>query len=530
MIVCSMLRKVLTVVSILAFVGQLIVLAVISPSEQTNLNTDNKLTKMVRVYQIVFALLIILIQSYHRKAVMDMEAVYRANLRDQIYHDVLFDVEDGLKEGTLQRLPHRENLQKSRTKIDSSKKNAQQNDLHHYMDISATKIEAKPNPKIDALETKIPQRRQGVMTPSQKTSAKFTQLLAPHYPVVSDAVTWIAVMVSCIFALLTAIPEVIDSYLSAFILYSVTTRILELFAVSLLLAPFTIQNSPLRKRLVAKIKKGSTASQTSHPSRKHFNVPAIGELSPISQVKYDIIKKKTDLEDENIHKDKRFRNDSVYLRSSSKNEGSKNKAWVDRWILNNQPRSSFKESTLENANLPLKRQLSKSSIVSVPAIGDLSPISQKSLSGLTTPTFISLTAKQNQTIDPRSPLKKDHMDMNAVSDHSYHQLSPLNFVAIKEQQQIAHEEQHHSALDEEKDQDYCIKTTRQELAENSEQEEKFSKVESMSPQSLLDSGVSRSQAKYDKNGKNDNNVEINNEHSISTFDQRRRKLEALFTA
>ena len=88
-------------------------------------------------------------------------------------------------------------------------------------------------------------------------SSHHAQLAAPHNPIVSDKTTWVFVMATCVCFLITAIPASIRTYLGAFILYSLVTRILEIAAASLLLSPFQIRNTAFRKRLAAKIRESS---------------------------------------------------------------------------------------------------------------------------------------------------------------------------------------------------------------------------------------------------------------------------------
>ena len=65
-------------------------------------------------------------------------------------------------------------------------------------------------------------------------------LLPPHGPMVHDSVTWGTSLALCVLFIITAIPAPLSVSVSAFVLYSFATRVMEIIVATLLLTPFVV--------------------------------------------------------------------------------------------------------------------------------------------------------------------------------------------------------------------------------------------------------------------------------------------------
>jgi hypothetical protein len=322
MIVCFLIRRVLGAIALLAFFAQVVVLATLSIQKKAADPTPAYLTKIVRTSQIVCAILTILIQVYHWKALLGVAAVLETNPGfDEIKkNDSITRMEDGqvdlVDDDQKSKVAEPENRELSYSEIVtgdrshcgySSHQQRTETYIVNNLDDDDEEDKTKPDyyERSDNLsdkrrKTRITSKRSSIRFPAYKkcesdvdetkprsdkllteqksegigyenTSNDVTSLLNDGHhaqlssrqnPIVSDKTTWVVVMATCICFLITAIPASLRSYLSAFLLYSLTTRVLEIISASLLLSPFQIQNTPFRKRLAARIRGGPVISST----------------------------------------------------------------------------------------------------------------------------------------------------------------------------------------------------------------------------------------------------------------------------
>ena len=304
MIVCFLFRRLLALIASTFFFGQLIMLIIISIKKQASDPTPASLSIWMRTSQISCALLVVIIQVYHYRAVMGLAALHDAEIEDdeeEIKKEELSNVEEGKAEqprfkkikndlsedsrelsyseivtGDRSNCGYTSHHQRTETYLvghiddddddsDFIKKSGikgQRGTLTREIDTSQRHISRRPDSiHDDAQRNSNPQ----VMAPkpnaqndlaSLLSENHHSQLTAPHYPIVTDNVAWIVVLATSVCFLITSIPASLRSYVSAFILYSLTSRILEIAAASLLLSPFKIQNTSLRRRLAARIMDG----------------------------------------------------------------------------------------------------------------------------------------------------------------------------------------------------------------------------------------------------------------------------------
>jgi hypothetical protein len=321
MIVCFLIRRVLGAIALLAFFAQVVILATLSIQKKAADPTPAYLTKAVRTSQIVCAILTILIQVYHWKALLGVAAVLESgpNFEESNKNDLIASMEDGqvdqIDGDQKSKVGEPENRELSYSEIVtgdrshcgySSHQQRTETYIVNNLDDDDEEDETKPdyyesdNLNDKRRKTRITSKRSSIRFQAYKkcetdvdvTNLKSDKLLTGHKsegigcentsndvtsllndghhsqlsshqnPIVSDKTTWVVVMATCICFLITAIPASLRSYLSAFLLYSLTTRVLEIITASLLLSPFQIQNTPFRKRLAAKIRGGPVISST----------------------------------------------------------------------------------------------------------------------------------------------------------------------------------------------------------------------------------------------------------------------------
>lgn len=322
MIVCFLIRRVLGAIAMLAFLSQVTILTTLSFLKKAADPTPAYLTRIVKISQIVCAILTILIQLYHWKALLGVAAVIESgpNVEEgNNNNELIANMEDGQLDQTEDqkgKVVESENRELSYSEIVtgdrshcgySSHQQRTETYLVNNIDDNNDEDETKPDYyEKDTLSDKrgnsrITSKRSSIRFPAYKqcdsdvddanpgnekylsgqksegigcgsTSNDVTSLLndehhaqlnSYHKPIVSDKTTWVVVMATCVCFLITAIPASLRTYLSAFLLYSVTTRVLEIITASLLLSPFQIQNTPFRKRLAAKIRGGPVISSMS---------------------------------------------------------------------------------------------------------------------------------------------------------------------------------------------------------------------------------------------------------------------------
>lgn len=315
MIVCFLFRRLLAVIASIFFFGQLIMLIIISIKKQASDPTPVSLSIWMRTSQISCALLIIIIQIYHWKALMGVAALHDAEIdvdEEEQKRDHLSNMENGKSEqiekdpleyedsrelsyseivtGDRSNCGYTSHQQRTETYLIGQIDDDDYDDNDGNKDETKTDAEEQGNvirrgvddtkrrPTIEAgkrhllmLSSRADDVGKGSagcnevsLRPSSQndlasllSESHHAQLSAPHYPLVTDHIAWIVVMAVCVCFLITSIPASLRSYVSAFILYSLTSRILEIIAASLLLSPFKIQNSSLRRRLAAKIMESS---------------------------------------------------------------------------------------------------------------------------------------------------------------------------------------------------------------------------------------------------------------------------------
>lgn len=305
----------------LAFFAQLVILATLSIQKKAADPTPAYLTKVVRASQIACAILTILIQVYHWKALLGVAAVLESgpNLEESSKNDLIASMEDGqvdqIDDDQKNKVAESENRELSYSEIVTGDRShcgysSHQQRTETYLVNNLDDVDDEDETKPDYYErddlsdkrrkTRITSKRSSIRFPAYRkcesdveetnpNSEKFlsgqkseglgcenvsndvtslltdghhAQLSSHQNPIVSDKTTWVVVMATCICFLITAIPASLRSYLSAFLLYSLTTRVLEIITASLLLSPFQIQNTPFRKRLAAKIRGGPVISST----------------------------------------------------------------------------------------------------------------------------------------------------------------------------------------------------------------------------------------------------------------------------
>jgi hypothetical protein len=313
MIVCFLIRRVFGVVAILAFLGQIIALIVLSLRNKASEPTPSYLTTMVKVSQIACTSLAIVIQIYHWRALLGVAAVLeivpstdedigKPKLLNYIEeghldgNDILRKETDAIcpadrelsyseiVTGDRSHCGYSSHTQRTETylvgdvydndEVDEAKGSADERNTS----ISGTRVAGRrsltrqtvynrcksnadedcPRPD-DIVHLNVSAKDAVPLNDltSLLNGSHHAQLAAPHNPIVSDKTTWVFVMATCICFLITSIPASIRTYLGAFILYSLVTRILEIAAASLLLSPFQIRNTAFRKRLAAKIRESS---------------------------------------------------------------------------------------------------------------------------------------------------------------------------------------------------------------------------------------------------------------------------------
>lgn len=314
MIVCFLIRRVLGVVAVLAFLGQIIMLIVLTIHNKASEPTPSYLTIMVKVSQIVCTSLVIVIQIYHSRAllgvaaVLEIESVIDEDVgksnqlnhieegqldgndvqrkekdaicqsdRELSYSEIVTgdrshcgyssytqrtetylvgDVYDNDEDDEVKILPEDRNMPMRNTRVTGKRSLTRQtayNRCKSNADEDCPRPDDVTRPNVSAKDGAAPLND----LTSLLNSSHHAQLAAPHNPIVSDKTTWVFVMATCVCFLITAIPASIRTYLGAFILYSLVTRILEIAAASLLLSPFQIRNTAFRKRLAAKIRESS---------------------------------------------------------------------------------------------------------------------------------------------------------------------------------------------------------------------------------------------------------------------------------
>lgn len=319
MIICFLIRRVLGTIALLAFFGQVIMLVILAIKKEASNPTPAYLSIMMRASQIISALLVITIQIYHWKALLGVGAVLDLDPDSQQVQgkaDILSNMEDGQEQtngrpkydvdsSDVRQLSYSEIVTGDRsncgyssqpqrtetykiynvdntddvddngddeTKTEAEERSAVQDSRRPSRIMSKksfirfstyNKCESNADEFGDPVETEKPVA--AAVDPSSNdltsllTDNNHAQLSASKNPILSDKSTWVVVMATCICFLITAIPASLRSYLSAFLLYSLATRVLEIAAASLLLSPFQFQSSAFRKRLAAKIKEVSSS-------------------------------------------------------------------------------------------------------------------------------------------------------------------------------------------------------------------------------------------------------------------------------
>ena len=282
-------------------------LIIISVRKQASDPTPASLSIWMRTSQISCALLVIIIQVYHYKALTGVAALHDAEIDvDEVEgeKEELTNLEEGkVEQPKFQQIKNdlsEDSRELSYSEIVTGDRSNCGYTSHHqrtetYLvghidsddddaDIAKKSVtltrencNAKKRPSIDASQRHTLQPLDNIhdeiqrksdpqeMAPKPNSQYDLTSLLsenhhaqltAPHYPIVTDHVAWIVVLATCVCFLITSIPASLRSYVSAFILYSLTSRVLEIAAASLLLSPFKIQNTSLRRRLAARIMDG----------------------------------------------------------------------------------------------------------------------------------------------------------------------------------------------------------------------------------------------------------------------------------
>ena len=88
---------------------------------------------------------------------------------------------------------------------------------------------------------------------STAESAGSTETSRVNYPEIHDIRTYVVTSLLAVLNILVMIPAVMTNYYSAFIIYSLLSKLLEILAAYLLVTTFTIQGDPLNKRLYRQI-------------------------------------------------------------------------------------------------------------------------------------------------------------------------------------------------------------------------------------------------------------------------------------
>lgn len=321
MIVCFLIRRILGAIAILAFFAQVIILVILSVQKKAADPTPAYLTKIARISQIACAVLTILIQLYHWKALLGVAAVLESgpSFEESNKNDLMASMENGqaaqidddqkskVAESESRELSYSEIVTGDRSHCGySSHQQRTETYLVNNLDGNDDEDETKPDyferddHSDKRSKTRITNKRSSIRFPAYKkcesdadetnpksdkilngqksedigcesnsndvtsllTDGHHAQLSSHQNPIVSDKTTWVVIMATCICFLITAIPASLRSYLSAFLLYSLTTRVLEIITASLLLSPFQIQNTPFRRRLAAKIRGGPVISSS----------------------------------------------------------------------------------------------------------------------------------------------------------------------------------------------------------------------------------------------------------------------------
>ena len=313
MIVCFIIRRLLAAVAFVFLFGQIIMLIIISIKKEATDPTPTSLSVWMRTSQICCAFLVIFIQLYHWKASMGVAALHDIEVdteEEEVLRDPLVEMEDGQKDQQKLQLQDKISPQDGRELsyseiVTGDRSNCgysshqQRTETYHVGNIEDNDDDSEMKADVDELSMNgdkgvINAKNSAKADPNRRRSSRLSmhkrlesernagisrdnierphtqndlasllsenhhaQLTAPHYPIVTDHYTSIIVMAACVCFLITSIPASLRSYVSAFLLYSLTSRVLEIAAASLLLSPFKIQNSSLRRRLAAKIMEGS---------------------------------------------------------------------------------------------------------------------------------------------------------------------------------------------------------------------------------------------------------------------------------
>jgi hypothetical protein len=288
---CSLFRQILSVIAVTGTFGVIVFLIIVSVT-QKNSRTSKDFSMVIRASQITCALLAILIQLYHWKALWGIATMpYKEGKEER--EDLFCSLEGGDRKRS-----ESQNVQK---------KLAQVHNQDHSRELSFSEIFTGDNAVAGNASTSGMNRKGDIINDSQEKEQKqpkiekpldtafspsafsppgqllssgdlpgggddgvlltenyLSELRSAHCPAISDNSTWI-VLITCIWFLITSIPEFLRFYLSAFLLYSTITRILEIVTASLLLSPFLFRNTPLRRRLAEKIRKEAALQSSSKP-------------------------------------------------------------------------------------------------------------------------------------------------------------------------------------------------------------------------------------------------------------------------
>jgi hypothetical protein len=287
---CSFFRQILSVIAVIGIFGVSLFLIIVSV-KQKNSRTSKHFSMIIRASQITCALLTIIIQLYHWKALWGIATVpYDEDKEER--EDLFCSLEGGDRKRS-----KRQNEQKMLAKVQNQDCNRELSyseiftgDSDAPGNSSTSGTNRKGNMMSDSLKKKQKQPEtekafdptfpppvsgdspaEGVVLGTTDdgvllTENVFTQFTSSHCPIISDNSAWI-VLVTCIWFLITSIPEFLRFYLSAFLLYSTITRILEIVTASLFLSPFIFRNTPLRRRLAAKIKKEVSLQSSSRQNK-----------------------------------------------------------------------------------------------------------------------------------------------------------------------------------------------------------------------------------------------------------------------
>ena len=256
LVVCFLLRRFFAAIALVFLLGQLITLMTIAAKHQTE-PTPTSLSIWLKTSQISCSLFVISFQLYHLKAICGVAAVHDTDTvtpQEGGKNDLLSSIEDGKRELNgddkkknccdIENFSRKQKLVDCEDDDDESKTDAEERGLVVDQRLSSRLSNSKTTSPVS--DVAVTPENGGYQKFFSRVKRAFQMAAFPRL-VVTDHVTWIVVLATCICFLITAIPASLRSYLSAFLLYSLASRILEIATASLLLSPFKIQNTSLNE-------------------------------------------------------------------------------------------------------------------------------------------------------------------------------------------------------------------------------------------------------------------------------------------